>query len=457
MKAYQQPIDAELYTIGAAFLDPSAAVRAGVTSTDFCDPRHRAVWSAVQAIVSRGQPVDPVSVTELLEARGQLHTAGGADYVADLAEAAATSANVEHHGSRVKAAAKARKASTIAATIQSLVEQSMEDGAADGDLMAGLRSGVGRAVSELMGLMSDSQPVEWVTMKAAKRQAIDQIQERHEARMAGRKPAGILPTGIRVLDHALGGGLEPGHEYVVDAPTGAGKTALKVQMAAAMAAHLASIDPDPAVSGVVVYYSCEVDAPDIAKRRLASLSGVDGVDLRSGDLRSDGAVDRLVHAVKRPDGDLHLRVGFRPGATVEWLTAEVAFLEATVGPVRAVIVDHWGEVETEARMGSNKEAARVHVATQINNMKAGTTRCPNGRVVIVGAQHKHDGSTVLVWGSALSQQMSVRMSWRIPGKGLPADADPGRGELVIEKNRFGPCTKIPLRWEPQFGRILDVD
>jgi hypothetical protein len=232
--------------------------------------------------------------------------------------------------------------------------------------------------------------------------------------------------------------------------SGAGKTALMVRIARSISAHLHGIDPDPSVSGVVPYYSCEVPGSDLAVRDIATASGVNGMSIRSGNL-TDGELHRMLQGAGERPGDRHWRIGFRPSAPVEWLVAEVRLLEETVGPVRAVIVDHWNELTTSRRGLRSDEREMAHILTQLDALKAPTDKCPQGRAVIIGAQHKANGGGLL-WGNALKQKASYCWTWKTPGKGLADDAG-AVAHIDRWKMRNGPLGVTEVRWDAATGRI----
>jgi len=452
---YLHPVDAEISVIGAAFIDPASVARSGCMPGDFGDPAHGVVWSAVQHLAAHGQPIDATSVTTLLEAREQVRSAGGYDAIGELVDGAGSALNVEHHAGIVRQAADARRAYSLVTRMGPAMLEAMGIAASEGRLADGTRRALSTIAAETVAALSGATASsEWVTMRAAKRAAIERAHSRYEAwRSDAGRPDDLLPTGLESLDAEIGGGLEAGHMCVIDGATGAGKTALMLRIARAMAAHLCSVDPDPAVSGIVAYYSCEVPGADLAVRDLSTASGVDGLDLRSGRLQSHGALDRLMGAAGPAAGDIHLRIGFRPSAPVEWLVSEVALLEETVGPVRAIVIDHWNDLTTHHRARSD-EREFAHIAATLDALKAGTVKCPAGRVVVVGAQHKADGLDLL-WATQLRMRMSYRWSWRVAGKGLPDGADGCRALIKRIKSRNGPLGDTWVRWGAKTGRIED--
>jgi len=66
-------VEAERALLGACLLAPTSAGRLleDLVEDDFTDPRHRLVFTAVQALVAQGAPPDPVTVLGILRARGQ--------------------------------------------------------------------------------------------------------------------------------------------------------------------------------------------------------------------------------------------------------------------------------------------------------------------------------------------------------------------------------------------------
>jgi replicative DNA helicase len=99
-------VDAERCLLGAVLLDPAQIVAAAVLPPTpgswFYEARHRLVYDAMLTLVERREPIDRASLTDALRRRGHLERAGGAVYLAELTEAAVTTANVAHHARMIK-------------------------------------------------------------------------------------------------------------------------------------------------------------------------------------------------------------------------------------------------------------------------------------------------------------------------------------------------------------------
>lgn len=90
--------DAELATLGSILLDAEIAlpqITAILKPSDYFIDRHRWVYMAALALRDRGEPVDFVTLTSELEARGQLSEVGGPAFIAGLDKAALTAYHAE--------------------------------------------------------------------------------------------------------------------------------------------------------------------------------------------------------------------------------------------------------------------------------------------------------------------------------------------------------------------------
>ena len=105
-------LDAERSVLGAVLLDNSALVRATeiLRAENFFLDQHRRVFVQMVALADGQQPIDLVTLTEELHKRGELDTAGGAPYLASLADGMPRVSNVAHYAKIVKDKALLRSA-----------------------------------------------------------------------------------------------------------------------------------------------------------------------------------------------------------------------------------------------------------------------------------------------------------------------------------------------------------
>ncbi|MFN9797543.1 MAG: replicative DNA helicase, partial [Gemmatimonas sp.] len=126
--------EAEQAVLGAMLLDADAILRAGehVDDTMFYREGHRRLFRAMLAITERGSVVDPLTLADELERRGELEHAGGREYLAFLLDAVPTVANVEYHAKIVKEKALLRRLIEVSTEI---VQEAFEGRITAGDLL----------------------------------------------------------------------------------------------------------------------------------------------------------------------------------------------------------------------------------------------------------------------------------------------------------------------------------
>jgi AAA domain/DnaB-like helicase N terminal domain len=132
------PHFAEQALLGSFLLDVESLGRVaetvGLRATHFVDSGHQGICSAIGDLCRQREPVDPITVSELLKARGQLERCGGLAYVNALAMCVPSAANAEAYARLVVNGAKVRGVREAAQRLQ-----------------AGLATG--QTVAELQGLL----------------------------------------------------------------------------------------------------------------------------------------------------------------------------------------------------------------------------------------------------------------------------------------------------------------
>ena len=96
-------IEAEQAVLGGLLVNGEAITRVSdLLEPDYFYRRsHQLVFAAMLDLFERSEPLDIVTVTEYLKGTGQLESAGGRQYLADLAMSVATTANIEFYARMV--------------------------------------------------------------------------------------------------------------------------------------------------------------------------------------------------------------------------------------------------------------------------------------------------------------------------------------------------------------------
>src|SRR5439155_17349787 len=94
-----QAVEAERAVLAALMLDPEVVGRAIelLDGSAFYRVAHQRIYAAILALYNRNEKADLVTLTEELRKRGDLEAIGGPAALAQLFDAATTSANLEQH------------------------------------------------------------------------------------------------------------------------------------------------------------------------------------------------------------------------------------------------------------------------------------------------------------------------------------------------------------------------
>jgi hypothetical protein len=104
--------EAEQAVLGAMLLDQDAVLKAAAILDDtmFYREGHRLLFRSMLSLTGRGDVLDPVTLRNELERRGDLDRVGGMEYIAVLIDVVPIAANVTHHADIVREKAHRRVA-----------------------------------------------------------------------------------------------------------------------------------------------------------------------------------------------------------------------------------------------------------------------------------------------------------------------------------------------------------
>src|ERR1700682_533878 len=105
-----QNLEAEESVLGAMMISPGAigAVSEIVDASDFYRESHAKVYRAALALYAKGEPVDAITLTDMLEERSELDDVGGRVRLHELAALVPASANAAHYARIVRETATLR-------------------------------------------------------------------------------------------------------------------------------------------------------------------------------------------------------------------------------------------------------------------------------------------------------------------------------------------------------------
>jgi replicative DNA helicase len=263
LKVPPHSIEAEQSLLGGLMLDHQAWEKVAdvVSGTDFYRKDHRLIFAAIAVLADDSNPCDVVTVSEFLDNRGELESAGGLEYLATLANETPGAANARAYASIV------RERSTLRSLIHAGNEISGSAFSTDGRKATEIVDEAERLVFEIAesGARGKSG---FKALKQILPEAVDRIDMLHQS---DGDITGIS-TGYHEFDK-MTAGLQPGELVIIAGRPSMGKTTLAINIAenAAIGSQVPT-----------AIFSMEMPSQQLAFRMISSLGRVDQTHLRTG-------------------------------------------------------------------------------------------------------------------------------------------------------------------------------
>ncbi len=429
--------DAERAVIAAMLMDQDALLRATehVVDAMFYREGHRRIFRAMVTISERGDVVDPLTLVDELNRRGELESVGGPGYFGFLLDVVPTAANVEYHARIVKEKAILRG---VIETCTSLVQEAYE-----GQLLAADLLDV--AEQRVFQLRQSRGTVGFTRIK----QLMWPTMERIEALQRGGRSVTGVPSGFADLDE-MTSGFQPSDLIIVAARPSMGKTALVLNIAQ----HVAIEENTP-----VAIFSLEMSKESLVQRMLTSEARVDSQMLRKGKLRDD-EYPRIAKAA----GILSsapIWIDDTPGVSLLEMRSKARRLKAETD-VGLVIVDY-----LQLMTGPSSENRQQEISMISRSLKAlakelnvpmvalsQLSRAPEQRT----GEGKRPQLSDLRESGAIEQDADVVMFIYRPEvyegvQDKDGNSLEGRAEIIVGKQRNGPTGTVSLYFHKSYTRF----
>ena len=324
--------EAEQSVLGSMLLD-NAALSVGIASLtpdSFYRPAHQKVFSAICSVNDSGDPVDQISVVEMLSRDNELVTVGGALFVTELTEGIPSTANIKHYCKIVSDKHLLRTAIIESSDITGTAY----DGAASPAMILD-------KVNNLSSTLLNEKSSEYSELSTAGDDARSIITNRFDN--PGSFPG--MSTGVSELDHLIGGLKEP-DLIVIAARPSVGKTALALQIGK----HVA-LDSNPV--GII---SLEMSATQIYLRNLFSEAEVPAELLNSGEMKTF-QLNRLMASSQVID-DLPIYIDDNTDATANQIIAKAHHLINSKG-IKLLIIDYLQLMDGDGKENRNLELGKI--------------------------------------------------------------------------------------------------
>lgn len=205
-------LEAEQSVLGAVLLSErvmyALVIEEGLKAQDFYRRRHQLVYEAMLSLYNESEPIDVLTVTEHLRARGLLDDVGGQSAVDGLAAGVPAAGNARHYARIVREHALMRRLLTTTYDIQASVREN--DGTP--------RELVEQAERAMLEVAHDDRQKDFRRIEEILHDELDKLQ-----RLSTENTALTgTPSGYKDLDE-ITGGFQPGNLVIVAARPSMGK------------------------------------------------------------------------------------------------------------------------------------------------------------------------------------------------------------------------------------------
>jgi replicative DNA helicase len=432
-KVPPQSLDAEESVLGGILLDSHALDRVieTMSDADFYRESHRKIFRAMIALSEKGEPIDLVTLTDTLKARGELQDVGGATYLAELTDKVPSAANIAHYARIIREKAVLRSLITVSNEIASRCYNGEEDIEQFLDEAERLIFDVSeKRVRPSFFKMGD------MIMDTIK--TVEKLYERKEL-VTG------VPTGFLDLDR-MTAGLQPADLVIVAARPSMGKTSFVLNIAQYVALHANTPMP-------VGIFSLEMSKEQLVMRMLCSEARVDNAKVRAGYL-GERDFPRLAMAAGRL-AEAPIFIDDTPAQNVLELRAKARRLkrEANLG---LVIIDYLqlmrGLTAQENRTQELSEISRglKSLAKELNVPVVALSQL--NRQVEQRADRRPMMSDIRESGS-IEQDADVILFIYRDEVYKQDSQDEGIAEIIVSKQRNGPTGTARLAFRREYTRF----
>lgn len=435
-------LEAEQSVLGCVLVEPTTMeeVVAQINADCFYLPQHRAIFSAMMLMYTNSKAIDPVIISDTLTKEGLYDTAGGRDYLLQLAQSVPSTANVEYYARIVKEQYYLRMLVNVSTEI---IEQAT-GGEADASLI--LDSAEQKIYNIRQGKEKNGPVKVSEVIVNDVYNKLTLITGEDKEKYKG------IPTGFGMLDKYITG-LNRSDLILIGARPAMGKTSFALNLAQNITMGARK---------KCVVFSLEMTKEQLAERLLSAQAGVESQKLKTGELTNDEWV-RLGNAAGQ-FSDVELYLDDTSSITVPEIKSRVRRMRN----VDCIIIDYLGLISSAV-----KKENRVQEVSEITrNLKmmakdlnipviccAQLSRGTEGH----GKNHKPQLADLRESGSIEQDADIVMFLYREDyyrndvSEDKQDDIDANKTELIVAKNRHGATGTIEMTFDKEFTRFRSID
>ncbi len=436
LKLPPQNQEAEMSLIGSLMIDQDAMMKVSdmITARDFYKNSHAMIFEAIFKLNEKREPIDLVTLTEVLEREGKLEAVGGASYLSSLVNSVPSSAHIISYAHIV------RNKSILRSLISASGEINRMAYAEDEDVEIILDKSEQKlfAVSRTVGGQN------FVMIRDVLIDSFERIDKLHKEKGTLRG----VPTGIKGLDNILSG-LQKSDLIILAARPSMGKTSLALNIA-----QYAAIENNTPVA----VFSLEMSKEQLVDRLICGEAGLDSWKMRTGNLNEQD-FEKLQLAMGNLS-EAPLFIDDTPGLNVIEVRTKARRLHAEVG-LGLVVVDYLQLLEGRSANVDN----RVQVISEISRSLKSLARELNVPVMALSqlsraVESRPDKRPLLSdlrESGSIEQDADVVMFLYREDYYDRETENKNIANVLVRKHRNGPTGDAELYFIPEYMRFRDID
>ena len=443
-------IEAEKAVLGAAFLSKNALADAMeyLEPQDFYRKAHQIIFEKMVQLNDADQPIDPLTMKNVLDQDNQTENVGGVAYIAELATAVPTAANVVYYSKIVHDKAISRRLINTATKI-------INDSYAGNDK---IEDQLDRAEQEIMSVSENSRQTGFKSISDVLQESINHVSElsSQDSEITG------LSTGYAQLDE-MTTGLHKDELVIIAARPAVGKTAFVLNIAQNVATR---------TDNTVAIFSLEMSAESLANRMLCAEGNINANHLRTGQLTQDEWQSLFIATGALSNASIY--IDDTPGIKEAEIRARCRRLAKEKGNLGLIVIDYLQLIE-----GSNPDNRQQEVSEISRQLKKLAKELEVPVIALSqlsrGVEQRQDKRPVLsdIRESGSIEQDADIVSFLYRDDYYEHDEDsednnnPGNNqdddgsnasdvEVIIEKNRSGPRGTVKLLFAKSYNKFTSI-
>jgi len=430
-------LEAEQSVLGAIFLDPEAIVKcsAMLTSDDFYRNNHQKIYASMLQLNANGNPVDVITVSQLLKQREQLDEIGGIGYLTNLANFVPTAANVEYYANIVEKSAVMRRLIRTATQIVSKGFAANED-------VTDILDEAERKILEVSQRRSSGG---FIPIKDALLDVFHRIDflSKQKGSITG------IPSGFQDLDR-MTSGFQKSDLIIVAARPSVGKTAFALNIAQNVGVR---------ANQSVAIFSLEMSASQLVQRIICAEGNIDASKIRSGRLETEEEWDKLTLAIATLS-EADIFIDDSPSITVADIRAKCRRLKVEKG-LGLIVIDYLQLIQGRGKSGENRQQEVSEISRTLKaiarELEVPVIALSQLSRSVEQRQDKRPMMSDLRESGSIEQDADI-VAFLYRDDYYDQESEKKNSiEIIIAKQRNGPVGTVELGFQKQYNKFVNMN